>query len=185
MVVPNKSALVKLLDSALPLPAIAISTVMLCWFIARSGVKLVKEALFLLLIIIIKDKSLSTDWSKSWFIIRGPGSLHSLFCYLKLLGFCSQVYSLMVTRWLPLLPNVRTCKERWERGKRVFSLRCYFVIEEKFPYKPQQIFPSYLTGRLERREGLELWTYTQALPLTTCVNLRKYWVSNSITIKSS
>jgi len=58
-------------------------------------------------------------------------------------------------------------------------------MEEKFPQKPQQSFPSYLIERLERIEGLELWTHTQARPLTTFVNLRKYWVSNSITIKSS
>ena len=53
---PQQECSGEALRFALPLPTITTSTVMLCWFIAGSGVKLVKEAIFLLLIIVIKDK---------------------------------------------------------------------------------------------------------------------------------
>ena len=46
-------------------------------------------------------------------------------------------------------------------------------------------FPPYLIEKLETIEGLGLWAHTQALPLTTCVNLGKFCVSISMAIKSS
>lgn len=71
------------------------------------------------------------------------------------------------------------------KGQKGFLLVLLFCNGGKISPETTADFPSYLIERLERIEGLELWAHTQPLPLTTCVNPRKFLVSNSITIKSS